>query len=864
MDSSTRSPTQKSLTLNTKDIEPTSTSVATNNGSVTQQDGVQQQTPDTDTPGSRKTFRSGKKGVSARPSIPKSSSASLKSVSSQISHLSLDRSNSDPSINNNVNNTPPLPITSASTEEDRLSSSASSFPTLQPLASDPQSFLFRSSTADDVSIQAQYHALLGQVHQWLHQEKSKLGLPSNSAAKSPRLIPRSTSAPNKGELLGDSGTAGDAQVPEATLALEKLERILSQYSADGLSGSGAPWRRRRGGSWGQGKRGYGLKGLRRGSASDSDYTDTEPSVPSADVVLDNSKTLLYSGGEADSDTESLQYSQNDGSKPPGSKDREYWLHFKSEIVRLTHTLGFKGWRRVPLDAGGEVEVIRLSGALTNAVYLVSPPKNMSKYSQSTSSQTAPRKSPPKLLLRIYGPQVEHLIDREHELQVLRRLGKRNIGPRVLGTFKNGRFEQYLHARTLTTRDLRIPETSIQIAKRMRELHEGIDLLPEEREGGPGLWKNWDKWVNRCEKVTTWLDSEILADYNEDKAMKEPWRKRGFVCGVPWETFRSMVDSYRQWLAASCGGDDEIARRLIFAHNDTQYGNLLRLQPSGESPLLLPANEHKQLVVIDFEYAAANMRGAEFANHFTEWCYNYHDEERPWRCNTAWYPTLEEQKRFIRAYLTHRPRLISEVHNGSYPAGQNFSTSSVSSTMTTPGLRPTYVGSPRVAPFNLDTHIPAVPFSISEDDQIDEELEIEVQKLLQEVRVWRVANSAMWVAWGIVQAKVPGLEAAVAETSTPAVSIPSGGEDTASSNGENEDVATTPTQETVGAQQMLTTSDQALQEAEVDEAADEFDYLAYAQDRALFFWADILAIGLIKEKDLPMEMLEHIKSRMVDY
>ena len=68
--------------------------------------------------------------------------------------------------------------------------------------------------------------------------------------------------------------------------------------------------------------------------------------------------------------------------------------------------------------------------------------------------------------------------------------------------------------------------------------------------------------------------------------------------------------------------------LVFAHNDvsthisahvltiqTQYGNLLRIEPPGESPLLLPANVHKQLVVIDFEYANANVPGHEFANHF---------------------------------------------------------------------------------------------------------------------------------------------------------------------------------------------------------------------------------------------------------
>lgn len=40
-----------------------------------------------------------------------------------------------------------------------------------------------------------------------------------------------------------------------------------------------------------------------------------------------------------------------------------------------------------------------------------------------------------------------------------------------------------------------------------------------------------------------------------------------------------------------------------------------MSPSGESPLLLPANEHKQLIVIDFEYANADLPGYEFANHF---------------------------------------------------------------------------------------------------------------------------------------------------------------------------------------------------------------------------------------------------------
>lgn len=179
----------------------------------------------------------------------------------------------------------------------------------------------------------------------------------------------------------------------------------------------------------------------------------------------------------------------------------------------------------------------------------------------------------KLLLRIYGPQVEHLIDREKELQILRRLGKKNIGPRVLGTFKNGRFEQYFEARTLTPEDLRYPETMKQIAKRMRELHEGIELEQDEREGGPMVIRNWDNWVDRCEQVVSWLDREIRSEHNEVKAQAEPWRRRGFVCGVPWPKFRKAVDHYRKYLEDSCGGVQEIKRQLVFAHNDVSFSEL---------------------------------------------------------------------------------------------------------------------------------------------------------------------------------------------------------------------------------------------------------------------------------------------------
>lgn len=61
----------------------------------------------------------------------------------------------------------------------------------------------------------------------------------------------------------------------------------------------------------------------------------------------------------------------------------------------------------------------------------------------------------------------------------------------------------------------------------------------------------------------------------------------------------------------------------------------------------------------------------------------------------------------------------------------------------------------------------------------------------------------------------------------------------------------------------THSDSGSDETDFEED-DGFDYLAYAQDRALFFWADVLSLGLIDEKELPSAMLEAIKPRVIKY
>ncbi|KIW70471.1 hypothetical protein, variant [Phialophora macrospora] len=794
---------------------------------------------------------------------------------------------------------------------------------------------------------ADLRGVLSQVADWLQEEKSKRHKWSRHRHSHHHGQHLQTPEIQPSEVRTYDSASDQGQ----DVSLEKLESILQGFTSDAT----------------RSMRKASTAGLRKGSiaskfkqarsapaaSSDTEFFGDDVLVPNVEAKLDNTKTMAFTGGLTEGN-------ETDKAK---RKDYDHWVTFKQDILRLTHTLKIKGWRRIPLERAAEIDVARLSGALTNAVYVVHPPKNLpeldkSAQSDSTSAPASlvPRQRASSLLLRIYGPQVEHLIDRDAELNILRRLARKRIGPRLLGSFDNGRFEEFLQAKTLTAEDLRVPETSKQIAKRMRELHDGIELLESELDSGPATFVNWDKWVDRCEKVITWLDAQIHQAEEELKAgtsrrnslVNLRYVRRGLICGVDWPVFRRTYDAYRKRLIAESGGPEGIRKQLVFAHNDTQYGNLMRLQPSGTSPLLQPSNHHKQLVVIDFEYAAQNLAGLEFANHFTEWCYNYHNTpDKSFVCDTRRYPTEQEQYRFVRSYVMHRPQFNpSASATPKMEAREKTNISDFMLDARTPGgasgSSTGYIGGAG-AVFDYD----------KEETEREKAQEEEIQRLLRQARVWRLANSAMWVAWGIVQAKVPELDAmeekeklgtkaghllkerrksltdkvsagemkivdkvkkmvadhgykggqrplpmsdplteeerelrmeshwdrpegraqetahqegngdVVIEQSdhasvdgTSAEAMPDLEHGVTSNNGH--DTSDGAPESHSGTQPGADSSSHSGTNSPEQESSEEFDYLAYAQDRAMFFWGDCIQMGLIKEEELPKELVEKVK------
>ncbi|CAI8504505.1 unnamed protein product [Hanseniaspora opuntiae] len=271
------------------------------------------------------------------------------------------------------------------------------------------------------------------------------------------------------------------------------------------------------------------------------------------------------------------------------------IAFKKEILQIIKLLFVKSW--VKTDLAPEKLIIRkISGAMTNAIYQLT-------YESSEKL--------PSLLLRVYGPNVDSIIDRDYELQVLARLSNLKIGPKLFGCFNNGRFEEFLEdSITLTKNEVRKDEVSAKVAKRMRELHFFVPLTKDEKREGSITWKRVNNWLDNIQGI----DKKTLQYVTQFDS---------------FELLEQTINKYKQHLNQNLANS-----RLSFTHCDTQYGNLLDV--------------HNEIVVIDFEYSGPNPPAFDIANHFSEWMHDYHSS-KPELLNPNKYPTQKQIEIFLKAY-----------------------------------------------------------------------------------------------------------------------------------------------------------------------------------------------------------------------
>nr|XP_043640177.1 probable choline kinase 3 [Erigeron canadensis] len=241
----------------------------------------------------------------------------------------------------------------------------------------------------------------------------------------------------------------------------------------------------------------------------------------------------------------------------------------------------------------KLNVVHLSGAMTNVVYRITWPKNTNENDDRT------------VLVRIYGEGSDIFFDREEEIRAFESISTHGHGPRLLAQFPQGRVEEFIHAKTLSACDLRDPEISTLIAAKMRDFHN----LNMPGSKSVVLWPRMRKWVIKARSLCS---PELAKEFQ-------------------LEILENEIDTLEKELSH----DNQV---VAFCHNDLQYGNIMI------------DDEAKIITLIDYEYASYNPIPYDLANHFCEWAANYHTDT-PHVLDYNIYPDLEERRRFVQAYLS---------------------------------------------------------------------------------------------------------------------------------------------------------------------------------------------------------------------
>ncbi|EJS42400.1 eki1p [Saccharomyces arboricola H-6] len=359
---------------------------------------------------------------------------------------------------------------------------------------------------------------------------------------------------------------------------------------------------------------------------ESDFKDE---LPAATFNEDGDMTSSSWSSQASNDSMKLAYVN---AKLDPSLPLEY---FKQDIINILQSLKIPGWlindSKKPWLSRDLLTLTKIKGALTNVIYKIHYPNI------------------PPLLMRIFGDNVDSVIDREYELKIIARLSLHDLGPKLEGYFQNGRFEKYIEgSRTSTQADFIDRDTSIKIAKKFKELHCTVPLTPKERSDEPSCWKTFDQWINMIDLHKEWVTNKENISEN-------------LRCSS-WDFFLKSFKSYKHWLYNNSavtskllkeGDKDNTIRTglsMVFCHNDLQHGNLLFTNRDNDRVSV------DDLTIIDFEYAGANPAAFDLSNHLNEWMHNYNDEQS-FKTHIDNYPKKEDILIFAQSYINH----MSEEH-----------------------------------------------------------------------------------------------------------------------------------------------------------------------------------------------------------
>ena len=282
---------------------------------------------------------------------------------------------------------------------------------------------------------------------------------------------------------------------------------------------------------------------------------------------------------------------------------------------------------LPALTPASLSVTTVTGGITNSLYRVE------LSAEGAAAGGGGGCTLPAVLVRIFGPSTDQVIDRLTETRLVCELSRSRAGVRIYGHFANGRLEEWLYATPLT------PPTMTQYGAHIAAT---LATLHAQRFGWLGdraspLYSTLPEWMSAASKLT-W-DGEAEA------------AKRRLVAQIDVQWWAGELRDTLRLLRDSRWSDDA----LVFCHNDLLSGNIL-LQRKGDADGSGGGggvSQSTHIFFVDYEYSGNNYAAFDLANHFCECC--------GFDCDWAQLPTRDQRLAFIRAYITKRqPSIAAEA------------------------------------------------------------------------------------------------------------------------------------------------------------------------------------------------------------
>ncbi|CAJ0928501.1 unnamed protein product, partial [Mesorhabditis belari] len=298
------------------------------------------------------------------------------------------------------------------------------------------------------------------------------------------------------------------------------------------------------------------------------------------------------------------------------------------------------WARA---AATDYSVKPITGGMSNLLFLV----------ELQGEEAKNANEPTKTLLRIHcqGDLNQQLT----ESVVFTLLSERGLGPRLLGIFPGGRFEQFIESRALTCSEISQPRFARILAPMVGRVHT-LDVPITKEPQTLLVIKNW---IAELEELIGERDIKITTKQAKVDVNRVPSTIRA-------NDLYKEVEFYQKFL-------DVANSPIVFSHNDLQEGNFLlangyRVEEDGVKAEGKVENNTDPMVLIDFEYASYNYRGFDFGNHLCEYAFDYSSSEAPfYEIFSDRFNDVEGRRTFATAYVDKIYELKSSAEMPHFPS-----------------------------------------------------------------------------------------------------------------------------------------------------------------------------------------------------